>query len=96
LQNKQSPWIFLLNTTFFLLLIGCAANSPHDKSYISDSISDRTGIGLEPADSADTLNIEQYFNLGDSLTRMNLSLLPFGIILNSGRILLTWGLWKPI
>ena len=52
-------------TIFFY---SCAAHSPHDKTFVSDSIEEREGINLRPENLTDSLDIITYFNLDEGLT----------------------------
>jgi len=56
---------FLIVAIFFL---GCAAHSPHDRKFVSDSIENREEISLRPERLTDSLEIVNYFKLDEGLT----------------------------
>lgn len=51
-----------------LILLGCAAHSPFDHAYVSDSLKDRSGTELGPEAVADTLRLPPNIQLSDGLT----------------------------
>ena len=59
--------IFILYLILYLYS-GCAAHSPHNQDYISDSILDREGFNLPQDTKVDTFDFAHYFKLDNGLT----------------------------
>lgn len=59
---------FLSFFTVVILFLDCAAHSPHDRKFVSDSIENREGIPLRPEKLTDSLEIVNYFKLDEGLT----------------------------
>lgn len=51
-----------------IIFLGCAAHSPYNREYVSESIQNRKRLGLRPNQITDSLAILNYFKLDEGLT----------------------------
>lgn len=54
--------------TVAIIFLGCAAHSPYNREYVSESIQNRKRLGLRPNQITDSLAILNYFKLDEGLT----------------------------
>ena len=52
----------------FLIVSGCAVYSPHNKSYVSDSIEERTGHDLKMKTESLEFTLPENITLSDGMT----------------------------
>ena len=64
LKNISTHLVF----SFFLISVGCSTHLTHDRSYVSDSISNRTGHNLASVENNDEVKLPDNVSLTDGLT----------------------------
>ena len=67
-NNQYIRWKAISAVIVGVVFFGCAAHSPHDRKYVSDSMDKRTGFDLPAESRLDSLTFPQNIILKDGLT----------------------------
>jgi len=68
LNSKSFSFKVSLPVILLLILLGCSAHSPHNRTFVSTSIKDRVGYGIPNEAQIDTIKIPNDVTLDDGIT----------------------------